>query len=70
MENAIRLKVMVKDLRFTTSNINLVVLNNYHLSLDPKSELIYFGRILSLEYCVGIIGGKPKQCNTLLDFQG
>lgn len=28
----------------TTSNINLVVLNNYYLSLDPKSELIYFGR--------------------------
>lgn len=28
----------------TTSNTNLVVLNNYRLSLDPKSELIYFGR--------------------------
>lgn len=37
---------MVKNLRTTTTtgNTNLVVLNNYHLSLDPKSELIYFGR--------------------------
>lgn len=43
-ENVIKIKVMVKNLQTTTSNINLVVLNNYHLSLDPKSELIYFGR--------------------------
>ena len=33
-----------ENLQTTTSNTNLVVLNNYHLSLDPKSELIYLGR--------------------------
>ena len=43
-ENVIKIKLMVKNLQTTTSNTNLVVLNNYHLSLDPKSELIYLGR--------------------------
>lgn len=43
-ENVIKIKLMVKNLQTTTSNTNLVVLNNYYLSLDPKSELIYLGR--------------------------
>ena len=46
-ENVIKIKLVVKNLGTTTtiSNTNLVVLNNYHLSLDSKSELIYFGRV-------------------------
>lgn len=42
----IKIKLVVKNLRITDiGNTNLVVLNNYHLSLDSKSELISFGRV-------------------------
>lgn len=44
--NVIKIKLVVKN--FGTTNIgnaNLIVSNNYHLSLDSKSELISFDRV-------------------------
>lgn len=39
--NIIKIKLVVKNLGITKiDNTNLVVLNNYHLSLDSKADLI------------------------------
>ena len=45
-KNVMKIKPVVKNLGTTNiGNTNLVVWNNYHLSLDPKSELVSFGRV-------------------------
>lgn len=44
--NVIKIKLVVKNLGTTSiGNTNMVVVNNHHLSLESKSELVSFGRV-------------------------